>query len=309
MKNYTIPVPLKKGDTLGIIAPAGQLGNVAEFEKGVSILFDMGFQVKFPRDLWPGEGYLADTDDNRVDELHAFFKDTEIKAIFALRGGYGSLRILNKLDLELIAANPKFLVGFSDVSILLNFLFERTGLVALHGPVVTSLADSTPETHERLFRSLTGQLLAPVEITDLEIICDGPVVRAPIAGGNLASLVTLLGTWADFNWDGKIVVLEEINEPLYKVDRMLTQLTMAGKLDHVAGVILGDFSFVGHQDSIEALRYCESIWNRVKALCGSGNVPVWANFPAGHSKRNLAFPVGIVGEMNKNLRQLSFHPQ
>lgn len=301
------PQHLQKGETIGIIAPAGQLSDKELFAQGLNILSEMGFELKFPRELWPGNNYLADSDQNRAHELNTFFKDPEIKGIICLRGGYGCLRILKSIDLDLVAANPKFIVGFSDISILLNFLSKRTGLISLHGPVVTDLPSATSDTLERLFRSLTGQVLGPIEVDDLEIINDGPNVCAPVTGGNLSSLVTLLGTWADYNWNGTIVFLEEINEPLYKVDRMLTQLEMAGKFKDVAGIILGDFSLKSNHDPIERLRYRESVWNMVLRLCGSRNIPIWGNFPAGHTPQNITFPIGVPGEMNKDRGQLFFH--
>lgn len=302
----SIPEPLKLGDTIGIIAPAGQIRNHDAFERGVAILRDMGFDVKFPRNLWPGSSYLADCDINRQRELTEFFVNPEVKALIALRGGYGCLRILADIDLSLIARNPKFLIGFSDISILLNYINFHSGLVTIHGPVVTSLAKSTPESLERLFQSLTGRLLSPIEIPDLEIVQGGTPIPGPIRGGNLTSLVSLVGTQLDFDWANSILFFEDVNEPLYKVDRMLSQLQLSGKLNKINGVLLGDFTHGSHQDGIERMRYREAIWKMVQSTCSGLPIPIWANFPSGHGKRNLAFPLGINVELDENKSRVNF---
>jgi len=307
MKPSVSPSPLVKGDIIGVIAPAGRLQDENRFMRGISILQDMGFQVKYPRDLWPGSEYLADSDENRGKELNRFFQDQEVKGIISMRGGYGCLRILDKIDIASVAHNPKILVGFSDITILQNYLYDQTGLISLHGPVVTSLNMASRETlthfYSRLTKTLHGQSLEPKNI---EVLRDGQSVSAPLLGGNLASLVSLLGTGYDFSWENKIIFLEDINEPLYKIDRMLTQLKLAGKLDNISGLILGDFSISGGQSETEKLRYKESVWNRVLELIPENPVPIWGNFPSGHCPCNLAFPLGAVAEMSSSKNSLIF---
>lgn len=307
MNNTLFPPVLRQGDTIGVIAPAGQPAGWDRFTRGVAILQEMGFQVKFPRELWPGQDFLADTDDNRGREFNLLYNDPEVKALIALRGGYGSIRMLDRIDLELIRYQAKPIIGFSDITILQNYLYARTGLVSFHGPVATSLADGSRETLERLYHSLTGQWSLPIAAKDVEILQKGAKVTAPIVGGNLASLVTLLGTPYDFRWDGLIVFLEDVNEPPYKVDRMLTQLKLAGKLDNLAGLILGDFSFSQHSQA-EKMTYLERIWNRALELVAGRDMPVWGNFPTGHCARNLTIPLGAFAEMANDRPLLSFPP-
>jgi muramoyltetrapeptide carboxypeptidase len=306
MKSPLHPTPLKKGDTIGIIAPAGQLQDKERFTQGVKIIQDMGFQVKFPRNLWSGSEYLADSDDNRSAEFNRFFRDEEVKGLMSVRGGYGCLRMLNKIDIAYVARNPKILVGFSDITILQNYLYEQTGLVSFHGPVVTSLSMATEETLEYFFHCLTDIRPKSIELKNLEVLRSGPDISAPLVGGNLASLVSLLGTCYDFSWANKIIFMEDINEPLYKIDRMLTQLKLAGKLDNIAGLILGNFSTSAGQSETENLRYRESVWNRVLELNPNHSIPIWGNFPAGHCTRNLSFPLGAVAQMNSSKTRLSF---
>ncbi len=307
MRTLLYPPPLKKGETLGVIAPAGQLQDKTYFTNGIKILNEMGFQVKFPMDLWPGTEYLADSDDNRGREFNDFVKDSDTKGLISLRGGYGCLRMLDRIDLSLITHHPKILVGFSDITILQNYLYEKTGLVSLHGPVLTSLGGASSETLESFFNFLTGKWSNSIGGADIEVLKNGPGIVAPLVGGNLASLVTLLGTPYDFSWRKKIVFLEDINEPIYKLDRMLTQLKLAGKLDNLAGLILGDFSNSGCSDDIEKLRYLESVWSRVLQLCSCENYAIWGNFPSGHCSCNLTFPLGAPAEMNREKKRLFFN--
>ena len=300
------PPPLKKGDTLAIIAPAGQLQEPQKFAKGISLLEEMGFSVKFPRDLWPGNDYLADSDENRAHEFNTFINDPETAGLISMRGGFGCLRMLDKIDLGQIAGHPKTILGFSDISILHNYLHTRTGLVCFHGPVLTSLATLTSPALERLYHSLTGQWRTPIHTRKIEILRDGPTSSGKLLGGNLTSLVTLLGTPYDFSWDSGVIFLEDINEPPYKIDRMLTQLFLAGKFNNLSGLILGDFSLSSHEDTLEKIRYREQVWMRILELTGRFAYPVWANIPVGHCPDNYTLPLGATVEMDREKTRLLF---
>ena len=306
MKSPVAPQPLKKGDTLAIIAPAGQLSDKNRFLSGVKVLEGLGFRVVYPKDLWPGQEYLADIDDNRGFEFNRLFADPAIDALISLRGGYGCLRMVDRIDCNLVATHPKMLVGFSDITVLQNYLYQQTGLISLHGPVVTSLADISPPALERFALALAGQWHKPIIADTIVVLRDGPGIVAPLIGGNLASLTSLLGTPYDFSWDKKIAFLEDINEPAYKVDRMLTQLHLAGKFDHLAGLIVGDFSGCYPGDSVEQVRYLESVWNRVLELCGDSQFPVWCNFPSGHCQHTLTLPLGANTLMHSETSCLTF---
>ena len=307
IQKATIPPSLKKGDLLGVVAPAGQLTDETLFHSGVQILAEMGFEVKFPRELWPGMDYLSDCDENRADELNAFFRDSEVKGILSMRGGYGCLRILDRINLDIVAANPKFLMGFSDITVLHNYLFLKTGLVSLHGPTLTSLAGSSMETLEKFHSSLTGQWSRPIYDRSIIQLQGSGRVTAPLIGGNLASIVTLLGTKYDCLWGECILFLEDINEPLYKVDRMLTQLYMAGKFEKIQGVILGNFSPPKAESGLDELRYKETIWKRILEICPNKQIPVWGDFPSGHCAHNLTFPIGARTTMDCSRCTLHFN--
>ena len=305
MKNRIIPPPLKPGDTIQIIAPGGQLNSLDRFRDGLAVLARMGFVARYPDRLWPGHGFLAASDAERADELNRAFADGESAAILALRGGYGCLRMLNGIDLDLIRKRPKMLVGFSDITVLQNHLLAATGLVSLHGPVLNTLANSTTPAIERLYHCLTGAWRNTVSFPGTEVLRGGPAVDGKLAGGNLSSLSTLLGTPYDFSWKGCVIVLEDVNEPLYRLDRMLTQFALAGKFSEASAILLGDFS-TGSKDGRSDIASQEWVWQRVLDLSESSRIPVWAGLPIGHQADNLALPLGAGVTVTSSRASLSF---
>lgn len=300
------PEPMKKGDVIGIIAPAGQIVDKSRFQAGISILSEMGFEPRFPRDMWPGYGYLADSDKNRVDELQTFLADNEVKGVIAARGGYGSLRLLEHLDPTMFTRGAKPFVGFSDISILLNICAAQGGLCCFHGPVVTSLQDTSREGLERLYACLTGNWRRGITPKSLEILRGDEHVSGQIVGGNLSSLMTLVGSTYDCDWQNKVVLLEDIGEQPYRIDRLLTHLHLTGKLKNVAAILLGDFTVDHSHDFLEKVRYKEYIWNRVLEITAPDNTPVWANIPSGHCTENLTLPLGAMVELNPKRGELIF---
>lgn len=301
-----IPPPLQRGDTIAIIAPAGQIIDQQRFEQGVAILAEMGFKTKFPRDMWPGTGYFADTDSNRVDEFHKAFADPDVQGVMSARGGYGCLRLLESADFLTIRNNPKMLLGFSDISVLLNHAVQA-GMLCFHGPVVTSLCDCTKNALERMYHCLTGNWQRAIAPASLEILRGGDQVSGKLIGGNLSTMMTLLATPHDISWRDSILVLEDVGEPIYKLDRMLTQLSLSGKLTEPAGIILGDFTLAGGQEILQKIRYTEYVWERVLRLTSRAGTPVWGNFPAGHCPENLTLPMGATAVMDCASGELQFH--
>lgn len=307
MAETIIPAALEKGDVIGIVAPAGQVFEPERFEKGIRILREMGFEPLFPRELWPGQGYLADTDTNRANELMRMAASPEVKAIMAARGGYGCLRTLAHLDFSEFRKNPKSIIGFSDLTILLNQIFVQANLLCFHGPVVTSLTDCTNAALDRLYYSLTGNFRKAIHASGIEIIRGGAEVKGVLVGGNLSSLMTMIGTPYDPDWAETILFIEDVNEPLYKVDRMLTQLALSGKFEGIRGLIVGDFGMDGDFDAIRKLRYTEAVWNRVLELTVNSSFPVWGNYPIGHFSNNLTLPLGLPAIMDSSSATLSFY--
>ncbi len=299
-------IPLRPGDTIGIVAPAGQLVDHDQFSTGINILSEMGFKTKFPRNLWPGTGYLADTDENRALEFNLLWRDKEVKALLALRGGFGSLRILENIDLKSILRAPKPFIGYSDITVLNNYIASQTGIVTLHGPVLTSLADCSNGARERFYSCLIGNWKRQIPLNNIEILRGGDDIRGSLVGGNLSSLITTLGTPYDSSWEGRIVLLEDTNEPLYSIDRMLTHLYYAGKFSGVSAILLGDFSHRNHVDSIDKIRHHEWVWQRVLELTMDQKTIVWGNFPIGHCPENFTLPLGAEAFLNSRQAKLHF---
>jgi len=290
------PGRLNPGDIIGIAAPAGPYAQ-DEFEKGIAAIRELGFQVKIPENLQRPQSFLAGSDDHRADLLEALFKDPEVDAIICARGGYGSLRILERLDYDMIRRHPKTFMGFSDISALHASLITRAGLVVFHGPMIISLGKSSAETRASLLEALT--LDRPIEIhpSKPNQLCPG-VASGIVQGGNLATLCHLLGTPFTPLYKNTILVLEDITETPYKIDRMLYQMKLAGCFAGVNGVVLGSF-----QESGSYREICDIVGEIFRDL----KVPVLAGFEIGHSHENVTIPLGIRATLDTEEGSLRFH--
>ncbi len=301
-----VPAPLKAGAVIGIIAPAGQIRDQKGFDTGIRLLAEMGFEPRFPRELWPGSGYLADTDANRAEEFNRMWADPEVAALLALRGGYGCLRMAMMIDLTQVRNQPKFLIGFSDITVLHNHLCQQTGLISLHGPTLSTLATSNRDSLERFHQCLTGKWRTTLQMKGVEILRGAEEATGRLIGGNLSTLLTLLGTPYEPEFAGRILFLEDVGEPLYRIDRMLTQLWLAGKLQKLAGIILGDFSLSNDMETTDKIRHHETIWSRVLQLTSGTQIPVWGGFPVGHGPANMTLPHGAETVMDSRNGRLCF---
>lgn len=286
--NTLMPPPLRRGDCIGLFAPAGPVRDQGRVEEGIRLLHGMGFQTKLLRSPAPGHEYLAASDQERADELHTLWRDDEVRALMALRGGYGCLRLMAHLDFPLFRARPKFLIGFSDVTVLLNGISQHTGLVTIHGPVVSSLAACDPESLRSLATLLAGELHEYHLPRQVEVLRPGRA-SGILRGGNLATLVHLLGTPWDISWDGALLFLEDTGEPMYKIDRMLSQLFYAGRFNKLAGLLLGTFD---HRESPDQFRLQEQLWHRVLELTTHADYPILGGLPVGHLAQNQPLPIG-----------------
>ncbi len=278
-----LPPPVAKGETIGIFAPAGPIVDQEAFSTGVRMLREMGFEVRLQRGLESrNQGYLAGHDDERATEIMDLWRDPEVKGLVAARGGYGSLRLLDLLDFNLIATMPKRLIGFSDLTVLHAAILKKTKQLSLHGPMVATLPKSDQASVDSFVQALTGRLPEAIKVKELEIL-RGENASGTLIGGNLTNLAHLIGTPWEPEWQGAILLLEDIGEAPYRIDRMLHHLKSSGRLDQVAGLILGTFTDCGD---------AETIWNLTLDLTKERCIPVWANFPSGHGSRNLTLPLG-----------------
>jgi muramoyltetrapeptide carboxypeptidase len=301
-----IPAPLKPGAVIGIIAPAGQVRDLEGFQAGVQILAEMGFEARFPRELWAGQGYLADSDVNRAEELNRMWADPQISALLCLRGGYGCLRMAARIDLTQVRQQPKFLIGFSDITVLHTHLLQQAGLVSLHGPTLSTLAASDKDSLQRFHQCLTGNWRVPLQIKGVEILRGGAEIKGRLMGGNLSTLLSLLATPFEPDYGGRILFLEDVGEPLYRIDRMLTQLWMTGRLQKPAGILLGDFSLTREMETNEKVGHHQAIWERVLQLTAAAGIPVWGGFPFGHGPANMTLPHGAEAIMDSGNGKLFF---
>ncbi len=279
------PPPFQRGDTIGLAAPSGPIKEEV-LRQGLQLLETFGLKIKYAPDICRQENYLAGSDQRRLEELHQLWDDDEVKAILAVRGGYGCARLLTRLDFDLIRRKPKALIGFSDLTILLNAIYQQTGLETFHGPMLSTLARDGRAALEAMLNELSVPGRQTLKIKGLEVLRAGQA-EGPLIGGNLTCLCQLVATPYEPAWAGAILLLEDIHEPAYRVDRLLTQLSLAGRLDRVTGIILGDF--LG-SDS-RSVNDLEQVWRRVLELTGE-QIPVWANFPVGHGPRNILLPLG-----------------
>jgi muramoyltetrapeptide carboxypeptidase len=293
VKNPTYLVP---GDTIAVLAPASPFSR-DKFIRGLTILKEMGFKIEIPPGLFSSKGYLAGDDNHRAELLNYVFKSPEIKAVICARGGFGSIRILDKIDYDVVRNNPKIFVGFSDISSLLTVIYERCGLVTFHGPTVTSLADADKETISALFSMLTSQKV--ISIYDSNIISVKPgVAKGRVMGGNLTTLCHLVGTPFEPEFNGHILFLEDRGEAPYRIDRMLTQMKMAHCFDNLAGIILGSFSGCGGiSHVIQIFVDCFAPFD----------FPILAGVKAGHETTNIVLPIGLEATLNSEEKYLYYH--
>jgi muramoyltetrapeptide carboxypeptidase len=230
----------------------------------------------------------------------------EISALLTVRGGYGCLRIAGQIDLEQVRNRPKMLIGFSDITVLHSTFCQQTSLISMHGPTLCSLAQSSKESLERFYQCLTGKWRAPLQMRGIEVLQGDQEARGRLIGGNLSTLLTLLGTPFEPEFVGRILFLEDVGEAPYRIDRMLTQLWLAGKLQKLAGIILGDFSYGRSMKTNDSIRHHESIWNRVLQLTSDSQIPVWGGFPVGHGPENMTLPHGAETVMDSRNGRLYF---
>ncbi|MDX1775224.1 MAG: LD-carboxypeptidase [Desulfobulbales bacterium] len=305
-RKIIIPPAIQKGDTIGLVSPAGPLVNKSNFTAGINILEKKGFKTKYNRRLLHTKGYLAGADHARAHEFNRLWADPEVKALVATRGGYGCLRMLDFLEMKLIRKKPKIFVGFSDLTVLLAAINKKTGLVTYHGPVITTLATSDRKSQKSFLATLTDSTISDIDAAKVKVLKGGKA-RGVLLGGNLTTLVHMIATPYEIPWDQAILFIEDIGEFPYRLDRLLTHLDQAGRLQKIRGLILGTFS---DNDRKENRAMKNAVQKRVLELLEKKDIPIWANFPTGHSRRNLTLPIGVYFAMNssdRSLRPLANH--
>jgi len=305
------PRALRTGDTLGIIAPSGSSKDTTQADRGADKLRELGFKVKVGRSCRMDRyGYLAASDEVRASDVNEFFADPEVDGIVCLKGGYGTPRILDRIDYAIVAANPKIFVGYSDITGLHLAFARYAGFPTFHGPMAASmLGNLDRQSADAWVHALKSTealgLLAPIPVfsegapvaggsgetpaTDSPGCLVGGIARGTIIGGNLSLVAALTGTPYAVEPEGKLLLLEDVNEEPYRVDRTLTQLRLASVFDRCEGIILGGWTDCGPKDPDRSLSLLQ-VW---KDVVGSAGKPTIHGFQAGHCVPTHTLPFGV----------------
>jgi muramoyltetrapeptide carboxypeptidase len=291
------PRALAPGARVALIAPAGPLHDDDELERAKGHVLRMGWEPVPGEHVRARRGYFAGSDAERLHDLEHAFDDRSIDGIWCVRGGYGAMRLLGDLDLDLLQRNPKVLIGFSDITALHAALTARCGIVSFHGP--TARQPLSDFSRDSIVRAVIDRTDSCGTAPDARIIRGG-AARGRLAGGNLALLASLCGTPFAPSLAGAIVVLEDVNEPIYRVDRMLQQLRLAGALADCAAIAFGHCTECA-EDSDDGARPLDDVLLETAAALG---VPCIAGLPVGHIADQWTLPLGALAELDVDARTL-----
>lgn len=304
-----VPKMLKQGDTVGLITPSSYVSDPDELEFAKRFCEFFGLKWKMGKNVGQRYGYLAGTARQRVEDLNAMFADQAIAGIFCIRGGYGSAQMLEGLDYDLIGRNPKVFLGYSDITALHTAIGRRTGLVTFHGPVSLSHLTEWSQQHLRaaIFETKPiGTVSNPPEANPLRAghtmrTVRGGVARGALTGGNLTLLTTTMGTPFEVDTAGKILLMEDIGEDIYRIDRMFTQLKLAGKLKSASGIVVGeckDCPPPGHDSAY-------SLGEVIDYLLGDLGIPVLYGLSFGHTVDQVTLPLGVTASLDADKQTLT----
>jgi muramoyltetrapeptide carboxypeptidase len=281
------PQILQKGDKIGIIATARKI-SIEELSASISLLQNWGFEVVFSPNLFKIENQFAGSSADRTADLQWAVNHPELKAVIVARGGYGTSKMIDGVDFSDLKKHPKWFIGFSDITVLHSHL-HRLGFHSIHGPLALTLSrEGQEENALRLYRLLFDNQIDMITCSNHSLNRNGKA-KGQLIGGNLSILHTILGTDSDVNYDGKILFIEDLDEYLYHIDRMMVHLERAGKFKKLAGIIVGSMSDM--RDN--AIPFGKNVEEIIADVCSNYDFPLAFNFPIGHEKTN--FPL-IVGE-------------
>lgn len=306
-----LPAALKPGDTIGLACPAYPLLAQEDLAIATESLQALGFNVKVGKHVSDRYGYLAGKDIDRANDLNDMFDDSSVKGILCIHGGWGCARILPLLDYDLIKRNPKVLIGYSDVTALLNGIYAKTRLVTFHGPVASSAWNefSVNNFKKAVISGDTFELNNPVKIGDnltqtqdrIQTITGGEA-KGVFVGGNLTVLSAMIGTPYLPDFKGKILFLEDIGEAVYRIDRMLTHLKLAGILDQLSGFVWGKCTDCDPGKGYGSLTFDEIFNDHIRPL----GIPAFSGSMIGHIKDKFTVPVGGIVSINAQTGTLKF---
>lgn len=310
-KQRTKPKALKPGDTIGIAAPGTMVPGPDDYQKAVEILNKLNLKSKVSKYFTDFSGYKTRTVESRVKELHDLYADKSVNGIICIRGGYGSAQLLDSLDYKLIESNPKILLGFSDITALHLAINKKCNTVSYHGPVL--LSSFTDYTAENLLRIIfdtvpPGVLKNPVRTEGLrEMFPTRTIVpgsaKGEIIGGNLTILSTTLGTPYEINTENKILFLEDVGEEPYRIDRMMNQLKLAGKLEKCSGIVFGNCTECIKKSDVWDPGIGEILDNYLRGL----PIPSFSGLMIGHESNQLTLPIGMECTMDSRVGTITIN--
>lgn len=295
------PRKLSKGDLIGIISPASTPADLSKVEKGVKYLESLGYKVEVGKNVGKERGYLAGTDEERLSDLHYMFGKKAVKAIMCVRGGYGTGRLLPSIDYSLIKKNPKIFVGYSDITALQMAFLKKAGLVTFAGPMLAvdfwKGEEISKFTEEQFWRMVTsdkkfGKLANPDD--ERFFVLNKGNASGKLLGGNLALVTSIMGTEYLPSFEDSMLMLEDIGEPPYRVDRMLNQIKLAKGFEQTNAVILGRFMDCYDDPDSKTLTLNEVISDYLSNI----EKPVIYNFKHGHINDNITVPFGVECKLN-----------
>ena len=306
------PRALRAGDTVGLITPSTYVSDPDRLQLAVRTAEYFGLKPKLGRNVGKRAGYLGGSAEERLEDLHAMFSDPEVKAVFAIRGGYGSEQLLDRIDYDLIRRNPKVFVGYSDITALHLAIHQRTGLVTFHGPIL--LASFTEYTQAWFRKALfstepLGEVSNPPETNrlrpahSLRTVRPGKA-RGRLTGGNLSLIATTMGTPFEIETRGRILFVEDVDEQPYSIDRMLTQLRLAGKLQAAAGVVFGECQGCRPRDFQPSFESTFSFGEVLDSSFSGLAAPVLSGLAVGHTDDQLTLPLGVMASLDSEKQQL-----
>ena len=290
------PPPLKKGDTIGLLAPAGYMP-IEKMEACIATLETWGYNVELGKTTQSNsQNYFSGTDEERLADLQAMLDNRQLKAVMCARGGYGMSRTIDDISFKKFRKHPKWIIGFSDITVLHAHLYTRYGISSLHAPMAAAFNEGECENEYilSLKHALEGQP-ADYNVAPHPFNKKGKA-SGELVGGNLSLLAHLCGTRSDFKTKNKIFFLEDIGEYLYSVDRMLIQLKRSGKFNKPAAVIIGSFTDMKDTERPFGKNAYEIIRDQLK----DADFPICYNFPVSHEKENYALKIGVEYELQVN---------
>ncbi len=297
------PKKIEKGATIGIVALSSP-GKIDLLNQGKANLEKLGYKVVVGESCYSTYGmYLSGTDDLRANDLNMMFEDDSIDAIMCLKGGYGTPRIVDKIDYEMIKKNKKIFVGFSDVTLLLNTIYEKCDLVTYHGPMMgIDFTDnfnqlSIDSFNDIVIKQSRNYVINEDNIYNIKTINKG-FAKGILVGGNLSLIDVMIGTPYQIDFKNKILLLEEVNEPLYRVDRMLQKLRLSGILSDLKGIVIGGITYKN------VIKRDYGYYELFKEFLEPLKIPVLYGLPIGHVTPRLTVPIGAVVEINTENKTL-----